>query len=503
MPTENAPPNTATPIGYGTSRTQWRKRAWRILRPAIFVLIPFIIYGVTYIAFRRVTYTWGGGVVVQYPGVTRFYALTLRLSYKLGHSDELIESHADAGGSSRQLSDSVLLLKAGRWHHMWRIFYAAERVEFALRGDQPLKINYSGPVLTNSSPTAAAPSTLPLLGAVYQECYVRDKKIYRFIQGVYGARNRINVMERRNDIYLLEWPTDGAWDQTPRSASVRLVETSSRAAWEPHWLVDHDHFVTWNENTGQAKVFTCTDAGPASVTATIAGLRPVRCNRVSPISVSAAGKFIAAEKDGLTIFQADTLRPAVRIPESDSLSRFFAKRTDELDEHNSLCYVMDDGVTLLRVVTIFKASGDGFVNGTIVVVINSGTGEVRDIPIKLGARADVHNAALIDGKLLLYVIYTEGDSRWKQCLFEPDSQRVVALHPENSQPDSVAMYWDPTGELLVDIPGFAANPQPLVQDAEICIENPALGSRTLGRIRYGDVGGNPKLFQPGLMKFAW
>jgi hypothetical protein len=80
---------------------------------------------------------------------------------------------------------------------------------------------------------------------------------------------------------------------------------------------------------------------------------------------------------------------------------------------------------------------------------------------------------------------------------------MIDLHPENRQPDSVTMGWDPIRNMMVDLPGFPANPQPLDQDSELCIEIAGTSNRSIGKLHYGDASGKPNLFKPGRSTFAW
>ncbi len=474
---------------------------WHVFRRTLWVLVPLLVYAGIYIVFSVRSYSWGGGFFISYPGLVRFYALSEKASASLGQSEDMIETQTLAGASVRQFNESLVLIAPGRLHHVWRVFYLAERTELALRRARPLKIAYTGPNLANSS--TRTPSALPFLGPVFEDWCIRNGSLFRFVQGVYAARDGSNSLKRRNDVYLFEWSLDGTWDDKPRVANrARLVETNSLTTWEPHWVVDADHFITWNEKTGETRLLVChTDAQLATVVANIPRLRPVRCNALSPISVSPTARFFAGESDGLTIFRADTFEVVHRVPESASTKRFFEKRPDELDNKNSHCFLMDDGATILRVVTIFKSSGDEFINGTTVVRWNLLTGEVSDIPVKVGNRADVHNAALVDGKLILYLTYTPKRDVWKQCLLNTSDDTLVEIHPANSQVDMVTMAWDPIRGSLVDLPGFPANPQPLNLESEVGIGVVGAGKTILRKLRYGDVAGMPALYQPGINAF--
>src|SRR5205814_2776599 len=133
-------------------------------------------------------------------------------------------------------------------------------------------------------------------------------------------------------------------------------------------MVDADHFITWNENTGETKLLVYGASGtPQRIVASIQGLRQVRCNRLSPLTVSPIGKYFVGEKGGLTVYRSETFEAVRHVPENAAAARFFASRPDELSNENSTCFLMDVGATLLRVVTIFKQVGDGFDYGTIEI----------------------------------------------------------------------------------------------------------------------------------------
>ncbi|MCE9546996.1 MAG: hypothetical protein K8T25_16095 [Planctomycetia bacterium] len=498
----DSPPAAANVTDRGTVPTSRRRRVWLMVLWSLGVLVPLALYVGIYLGCSERMYLWGGFFSVKYPGLMRTYALTPKASVILGSSEEILERDEDKERTVRRFNESLLQISPGGWHHLWRIFYPAERIEMAMSGNSPLAIEYSNSAPAHASPTS--PAALPLIGLVYREWFVRDNILYRFVQGVYAARDSSHTQTKRNDVYLFEWPLDGAWNDKPRVASrVRLVETNSRNVWDQHWIVDADHLITWNERPGEARLLSIPPQGkPATMMATIPNLRPVRCNTMGPISVSPTARFFAGEKDGLTIFRGDTFEVARRVPESEGTRRFFQSRPDELNNTNSVCHLSDDGTTLLLVVNIFKPDGDRFVSGTTVVLFNFQNGEVRDIPVKLGIRADVHRAHLVNGKLTLYVTYTKGDGKWQQCLLNPEDQTVIDLHPENSQPDIITMGWDTSQQMMVDLPGFEANPQPLDKDSEVCIEKIGIGNRTVGKLRYGDSSGTPSLFTPGIIKFS-
>ena len=466
---DDAQPNVTT-LDYGNEPPRSRGRLRRVALRSLWVLVPLLLYAGTYLLAADRGFLWGGGFVVEYPGMTRIYALSPRMAGSLGRSDDLIQPITRRGGTLRQL-DGSLVVAQNRAGQLWRVFALAERVELAVRRVRPVAVAYATPrPVTPPSPPPKTPAptpALPYVGSVYGEWFVRDDALYRFVTATYAARGSGNALSQRNDVYLFEWPLAGPWTDEPRPARrVRLVDSDQDLNPQPRWLVDADHFVTWSEHGGEARLLACDAAGGASVAAKVEGLRPVRCDPLSPIAVSPRGRVLAAERDGLTVYRAADLRPVRRVADDAASAQFFAGRPDELDAHNSRCYLTDDGATLVRVVTVFKPTDDGFYNGTSLVVWDLDAGDVRDVPVPVGERADVQHVDRIDGAMWLYLTYVQ-DRVWAQCLFNPADGERVDLHPANGQADAVAMGWDADTGVLVDLPGFAAGPENLALDSDI------------------------------------
>ena len=499
-------PNSTHELEYDVKPVPRYRRFLRIALRSLWVIIPLAIYAATYLLATDRGFIWGGGFVVEYPGMTRIYAVSPRMATSLGSSDELVAGVRQGGGTVMQLDGSLVVSRGGWPSQLWRIFALAERAELACRGEWPLRIAYANPApIAQASPASKSTgsTSLPFVGMVYGDWFVRDETLYRFMTATYAARDASNALTQRNDVYLFEWPLARPWTDAPRPASrVRLVDSNTQVTSffspPPRWLVDADRFITWNETTGDTTLLAGGPDGKSSVVATIQGLFPIRCDPLSPIAVSPGGKFLAGENNGLTIYRADTLEHVRRVPEGEASAKFFAARPDELDATNSRCYVMDDGTTLVRVVTVFKRTSDGFYDGTSVVVWNLETGDVVEFPVRVGSRADVMRVDLVDGALWLYLAYSE-NGKWRQCLFNPRDEAKIDLHPANRQVSMAAMGWDPSNRMLVDLPGFPADPQAIELDSDIYIERLDPADRQRGVIRYGDAKGWPALFSSGRM----
>lgn len=496
-------PQGAQPsLDYGRSRPASWRRTWRLLRRIFLWSLPAIVYVLLYVSFARRAGFFGGLYAVSYPGAVRFYALSNRAAESLGQSDESIERGRDAGMTVRRFDDSLYHSNAKWYSGLWRAFYPLERLELQLRGGSVVPIHYPGVAV--SAQVAADPKQLPLAGLVYREWFIRGGRLYRFIGAEYGGRSASHELEKRTDIYLFEWDLTVPFEPAPRSAArVRCVDSTRRIAWDEHWLVDADWYLTWDKNSGRVSLLQFAgERQPARVVATLQGVRPVRCNVLSPISVSRSGQFFAAEDNGLFVFDARTLARVHQIKETAALAQFFAARTDELDNTNSQCFLTDDGNLLVRVIETFKSSGDTIINSTSAAVYDINADRSRVIPLNIGTRTDVKDVERVDGALQFYLQSTTTGKKWPHQIVDEKLHSIVTVGPPSTHSGLERFGWEPSSARLVELPGFTANPQPLDLDSEIQVQDAHTGRSTIGRIRYADSSGQPKLFTPGIMKLS-
>jgi hypothetical protein len=387
--------------------------------------------------------------------------------------------------------------------------YAGIRVAFAIGAPNkaPATDATTRPAATH--PAAANPAApqpkLPFAGPVYHEWFVRDGRLFRFVGAEYAGHAVFFVPVQPTDVYLFEWNLAApfAAGAPPRTAKVRQIDSQPNAHWDTHWLIDPDHYLTWDARHRRASLLQFTREGqPAKVVATLDGVAPLRCDKFSPISVNHSARLFAAEKDGLCIFSTEKLAPVRKLKETAALQHFFAARTDELDNENSRCYLTDDGKQLVRIVTIYKVGkgGNNSINHTIAVIYDLDADKTRDLPLDVGLRTDVKDVEVVKGALQFCIQFTKGDGKWPQQLIDESLHPLADITPVSRSGGLERVTWDPGSAKVVDLPGHTANPQPLELDSEIMVEDTGTGKRSLGVIRYADPAGKPPLFQPGLIK---
>jgi hypothetical protein len=501
-----------TPLDYGQTRRLRRLRVFRAIKRLILICVPICLYVGLYLGFARRDLLFGGLYHVGYPGADRWYALSGRAASVLGQDDEPL----DAFTTVRRFEDSVWRTGDRAYAPLWRAFYPLERLEIQLRGGRVVPIHYPGAPIDAATAAAARaaatnpaaqPPKLPFVGPVYHEWFVRDGRLYRFIGAEYAGRAAFFVPVVRTDVYLFEWDLTAPFiaDASPRPAKVRRVDLQSHSRWDPHWLVDADHYLTWDARQRQASLLQFADERrPAKIVATLQGVGPVRCDALSPICVNRSARLFAAEKDGLCIFSTQTLAPVRKINETAALQRFFAARTDELDNKNSSCYLTDDGKHLVRIVTIYKPlnGGSDSINRTTAAIYDLDADTTRELPLDMGLRTEVKDLERVNGALQFCLQFTKGDRKWPQQLADESLHTLADITPRSSSGGLERVTWEPASGRVVDLPGHTANPQPLDLDSEIMVQDARTGQRAQGLIRYADQNGLPGLFNPGIMKLA-
>jgi hypothetical protein len=436
-----------------------------------------------------------GECTINYPGAVRLYALSPQMVSGLGSNDGLYDEWRKSGIEVRLSSDSIFAGRGWRFY-LWRMFYPLEQLDLLRHGEHPLPISYPGPRVT----TATTPSSgLPLTGLVYHETYFREGIVCRFVEAAYGGRDSENNLLTTNDVYLFEWDIAGPWDKTPRLAKkVRLVDSNNKWFWDHHWILDEDHYLTWDEKHDSATVLEYqSETKPARVIASLSSVGPIRCNLYGTIVVNRSARQFVGEKNGLFIFDTKSLTPIRELNPSASLNAFFAARKDESSSKNSSCFLTDDCKLLVRIAVFTPANDPDY---SVAIVYDVDQDMTREIPVTAGLRADVKDVEIVDGSLWFYVSTFDASGKWTQLLRNENGTKVIPISP-GQNPDTEVMNWDTLRSVMVDLPGFEANPQPLDLDSEIQMQMFPSSDTTRGVIRYGDSTGKPAIFHAGILKF--